>query len=172
MASQKKATLDSVEWWSHQATRVLAIIGGAVLWSMSIAVTADVVGRYCFNNPIKGVTEYCELGMPAAIFAGMAYTAAVGAHIRVTVLTSRSKGRWKLFLDALAFFIGALFFGLLAWKTGENAIFATQTREMLGVTGHMSTPPTKFIIAIGSGLACLQFLLSMVSCFCKAKRTA
>lgn len=96
--------------------RIANIISAIVIFIMMFYITADVLGRDIFSRPIPGTYEVSEMLMVLVVFLGLAYTQAMGGHIRTEVLLRFFPPRGRLIVEIisnLAFFI---VFGFLVWE--------------------------------------------------------
>ena len=64
----------------NQGANTLAVM---IIFFMMFHITADVAGRYLFNNPIPATYEITEMLMVLVVFLGLGYTQASRSHIRV-----------------------------------------------------------------------------------------
>lgn len=87
--------------------RIANIISAIVIFIMMFYITADVLGRDIFSRPIPGTYEVSEMLMVLVVFLGLAYTQAMGGHIRTEVLLRFFPPRGRLIVEIisnLAFF--------------------------------------------------------------------
>jgi TRAP-type C4-dicarboxylate transport system permease small subunit len=61
--------------------RVLGAAAALVLFCMMTLTTADVIGRYFFNRPLRGAFEVTELLLLTLIFAGLPLASRAGEHV-------------------------------------------------------------------------------------------
>jgi len=116
---------------------------------IGLIVVAQIVGRLA-GIPVPGAHEAAAFLMAAAIYLSLAYTLAVGGHIRVTLLLNRlgPTARWwaEMWCHAFGIFIIgdlAIFSAILAWESwlgGERSeglapipVFVPQAAMALGV---------------------------------------
>ena len=64
----------------------VALLGGLVLFVITLLVSTSVFYRYVLNEPILGDQEMVEIGMSLVVMMAMPYAALKGAHIRVDIL--------------------------------------------------------------------------------------
>lgn len=93
-----------------------ALLSGFLLVGLMSVTLVDVVGRYLFNAPLPGASEYTELLLLATVYTGLPAICLDDGHITVDLLTGALTGiaaTIQLFL-ARAFVAGAL--ALIAWQ--------------------------------------------------------
>lgn len=116
--------------------RVLGAGAAVLLFSLMILTTADVIGRYIFNRPLRGAFEITELLLLTLIFAGLPLASRADEHVTLDFIdmTLGPGGRRALrrLVDALC---GLIILGL-AWrvwiKAGKIAGYG-DTTEVLRV---------------------------------------
>ncbi|MDB9823327.1 TRAP transporter small permease [Deltaproteobacteria bacterium] len=75
-----------------------AYIGGFLLFLMMLLISADAIGRYVFNDSIKGVLDLIEILLVFIVFFSVGQVAILKSHVSVTLLFSRfPKGYQALF---------------------------------------------------------------------------
>jgi TRAP-type C4-dicarboxylate transport system permease small subunit len=116
--------------------RALGAAAALLLFGLMTLTTADVIGRYLFNWPLRGAFEITELLLLALIFAGLPLASRSDEHVTLDfidrALTLRGRGLLRRLIDlACAFIILGL-----AWrvwvKAGKIATYG-DTTEVLRV---------------------------------------
>jgi TRAP-type C4-dicarboxylate transport system permease small subunit len=101
--------------------RVLGVAGAVLLFCLMALTTADVIGRYIFNWPLRGAFELTELMLLTLNFAGLPLASRVDEHVTLDfidmALTDRGRLRLRRFVDLVC---GLLFLGL-AWRVWIKA---------------------------------------------------
>ena len=135
---------------------------------MTLAVVADVTGRYLFNRPINGTTEMVTLSVVAVLYLQLAYTLRSGRMTRSDAFHARLVARHPAIGHALglvfhvagvclaaAIMIGAWPKWLAAWHGGYY----------VGVVDVFTFPewPLILIIFLGCGLTGAQFILLAIN---------
>jgi TRAP-type transport system small permease protein len=114
--------------------RVLGAAAAVLLFGLMALTTADVIGRYIFNWPLRGAFEITELLMLALIFAGLPLASRADEHVTLDFIdmTLGAKGRLLLrrLIDSIC---GAIILGL-AWrvwiKAGKIATYGDTTEVL------------------------------------------
>lgn len=149
-------------------TNVMTIIGGLAIALMMFHVTADVAGRYFFNAPIPGtITIVSYYYMIVAAFIPLAFAEEKDAHISVEVVTERLPQWLQNNLQRLALLCSMTVFGMLAWRTFEEAgrKFAMGASVVQG-NSDITIWATYYVLPIGCGLMVLVLLYKfLVSTF-------
>lgn len=145
-----------------RAPAILAVGAGLCLLGMVGVVTAGVIMRYVFGNPILGVNEIVQLVAVALAMLALPHATATGAHVRVDLL-DKAMGRWgrlaaDIFSRALS--ITALFFLCRqAWsKAAEAAEFGDVTNML-----QLPLAPVYATIMIGMTLCALVFAAEILA---------
>lgn len=102
----------SIERVIYTTSSILMYISTGLLLVMLLLGTADVLGRYLFNNPITGTQEIFEILLPGIVLLGWAYAQRVKSHVTVDIIYNRFSPRLKaivgLFITSLAIVITVL----------------------------------------------------------------
>ena len=94
----------------------------ALLFGMMLLGTADVTGRYLFNNPILGTYETFGVLLPCIVLLGLAYTQAARAHIRITLVLQRLPSQVQHVLGIFTTLIAMFITVLIGWHGLELSI--------------------------------------------------
>jgi TRAP-type transport system small permease protein len=96
--------------------RVLGAAAALLLFSLMTLTTADVVGRYIFNWPLRGAFEITELLLLALIFAGLPLASRADEHVTLDFIDMALGDGGRLVLRRLVDLVcGMLILGL-AWR--------------------------------------------------------
>jgi TRAP-type mannitol/chloroaromatic compound transport system permease small subunit len=139
-------------------------LGSLLIFAMTLAVVADVIGRYLFNAPIDGTAEMVTIAVVAVLYMQLSYTLRSGRMTRSDAFHGRLAARHPavgevmglLFHAAGASLMAAIMIG--AWP---KVLAAWRENFYVGVIGVFTFPewPLLLIIFLGCGLTGLQFLL-------------
>ncbi len=132
---------------SRYCNLLLLWTGGIVLLGMMLLACANMLFRATWE-PIKG--SYELMGFFGALVAGFSLgnTQDHKGHIALTVLAGLFPKRVERAVDAITSLGCAVFFGLIAWRTGVWACSLIRTGE-LSETLHMPYYPFPFAVALG-----------------------
>lgn len=134
---------------------VLLYIAQAVLILMVFLITADVLGRWLFSQPIKGAVELIELGLSIVIFLSIGYTHLKEEHISIEFLVERLPEKVQLVVEVFIHIIIMLVMVLMAISIFWYAerLFNSGT-----ITGDIGLPI--YLFAVVSGIGAIVFALN------------
>src|SRR5438067_10536600 len=101
--------------------RALGFSAAILLFCLMMLTTADVVGRYDFNWPLRGAFEINELLLLTLIFAGLPLTSRADEHGSLDFIDMTLRERGRLILRHLVGFICGLLLLGLAWRVWIKA---------------------------------------------------
>jgi TRAP-type C4-dicarboxylate transport system permease small subunit len=143
---------------------LLAAIGTVWIFLLMFLIVADVLGRNFLNKPITGVAEFAGRSVVAIIFLQIGSAIGSGLMTRsdfmLRILGRRSE-RLVAALEAGYAVLGAALFALLAIISWPEAAQAWKGNEFFGVQGVFTMPlwPFRWLIVLGSGMACCAYFL-------------
>ncbi|MFT5650183.1 MAG: TRAP-type C4-dicarboxylate transport system permease small subunit [Yoonia sp.] len=144
------------------------VAGTCTVLALVVLLNVDVIARGVFNSPLKGTYELVQLSVVFIVFLQLADV------VRVDRLT-RSDGFLNLLhtrrpkltasLRRIINAISAIFMGLIAYIMFPEFIKMWGTQDFFGVPGVFTVPwwPIKLVIASGSALACVIFVLKVIT---------
>src|SRR5262247_4226433 len=88
--------------------RALGFCAAVLLFCLMMLTTADVVGRYIFNWPIRGAFELTELLLLTLIFAGLPLASRADEHVTLDFIDMLLGFRGRLLLRRLVDFVCGL----------------------------------------------------------------
>lgn len=160
---QLNVLFSAVENAIHRSSRWVRLVSQGTLFIMMFLVTAGVIARYVFNNPIKGDLEIQELMMVLIVFLALPYCQLEKGNVYVEVLVRRFEGRLKDIFQSFVYLIGLIIIGLIVWQTGVRAIkgFAAFHDH---VTLSLWIPITPFVViaTIGLALMGIEWLIELI----------
>lgn len=147
------SVLDKVGIFSRW-TNVIGVSGFFIMICLSFV---DVIMRYVFNSPIRGVTELVTVMMIVSIFLAIAHTQNVKAHVSVDVITSKLSVRPRLILEFITIILGLGIFTIIVWQNALEIPWVLENNAIHTQSFRVSKAPFLAIIVLGS--ACLWLLL-------------
>ncbi|MCO6390091.1 TRAP transporter small permease subunit [Aliihoeflea aestuarii] len=129
----------------------------AILMSMFVSV-ADVVGTM-LGRPVPGALEFTESTMVLVVFGGITFAQIRHAHIRVELFYFRVGPKMKSVMDLITSLAGIVFFSLIVWQGGVEALYSFEIREATSGSIRFPLWPARWLLVIGSGLMIVQLLL-------------
>ncbi|WP_299614117.1 TRAP transporter small permease subunit [uncultured Tateyamaria sp.] len=143
-------------------------MGTLVVLALVILLNADVIARGVFSSPIRGTYEMVQFSVVLIVFLQLADVVRVDRLTRsdglLNLMHSRRPGltaNIRRIINALS----AIFMALIAYVTFPEFLHMWDTNDYFGVPGLFTLPwwPVKLVITVGSALACLIFVLKVVT---------
>jgi TRAP-type C4-dicarboxylate transport system permease small subunit len=100
----------------------VALLGGLVLFALTLLTVISVIGRAVFSAPIPGDFELVELGMAVAIFSFLPYCQIVRGNVIVDLFTSKASARTKALLDGVGNLLFTAIAALLTWRVAIGGL--------------------------------------------------
>ena len=116
--------------------RVLGTAAAILLFCLMALTTADVVGRYILNWPIRGAFEITELLLLTLIFAGLPLASRADEHVTLDFIDMALGNSGRLLLRRFVDLVcGLLFLGLAyrVWIKADKIAGYGDTTEVLRV---------------------------------------
>ena len=101
--------------WERRFDAVLGIAASAILMGMMLLTFVDVVGRYVFNQPVRGGFEVTELGLLVLIFAGLPLVSHADEHVTMDFIDRLLSPRGRAVLERSIHALCAAIFFFGAW---------------------------------------------------------
>ena len=101
--------------------RMLGAAAAVLLFGLMALTTADVIGRYILNWPLRGAFEVTELLLLTLIFAGLPLASRADEHVTLDFIDLTLSERGRLLLRRLIDLVcGVIILGL-AWRVWIKA---------------------------------------------------
>jgi tripartite ATP-independent transporter DctM subunit len=126
------------------------VIGIAALSVMIIITFIDVIMRYIFNAPIKGVEEITEVAMICAIFLAVAHTHNSKGQISVDLVSSKLTQKPRLALEFITTMLSTGIFGIVVWRTFAYTVLLVSDHRFHSKFLPIPAGPFGAVIFIGS----------------------
>lgn len=148
----------------ERAVRVLAnglaLAAGVALLLMMLQTAADVFMSNFFGRPIRGNLEIVSVyHMVLVVFLPLAFVELRHEHISVELMVRLLP---KVVLRGVLVFgyaVSAIFFGVLAYQTWQDAVRAWQINEIMMGAIYVTIWPAKFALPVGFFAVMLATLL-------------
>jgi TRAP-type C4-dicarboxylate transport system permease small subunit len=101
--------------------RVLGAAAALLLFGMMALTTADVVGRYFFNRPLRGAFEITELLLLTLIFAGLPLASRAGEHVTLDFVDMLLGAKGQVLLQRAVDLVCGVIILALAWRVWVKA---------------------------------------------------
>jgi TRAP-type C4-dicarboxylate transport system permease small subunit len=141
--------------------RALGLAAAVLLFCLMMLTTADVVGRYIFNWPLRGAFEITELLLLTLIFAGLPLASRADEHVTLDFidrpLSEAGRLRLRRFVDLVC---GLLFLGLAyrVWIRADKIATYGDTTDVLRVP----VSPFVYFMAIMIAITGIVHLLKVI----------
>jgi TRAP-type C4-dicarboxylate transport system permease small subunit len=144
------------------------VAGTLTVLALVVILNVDVVMRGAFNAPLKGTYELVQLAVVFIVFLQLADVVRVDRLTRSDGFLNLLHGSRPKLTSAMRRIINAvsaIFMGLIAYIMFPEFLKMWGTQDFFGVPGVFTVPwwPVKLVIASGSALACLIFVLKVIS---------
>ncbi len=159
--------------WLHRFTALQSGLGTIGILVLIVLINTDVIGRYVFNSPLKGVPEVVSLAIVGIVYLQISHAIRQDRFIRSDMFISRllvSRPRAAHLLLCFHHLVGALLVGVVFYFVFPKFIEAYKTDEYIGSFGYFTAPiwPVGLVILIGCGTSVVQFALIAFQDFMKA----
>jgi len=143
-------------------------LGTLVVLALVVILNVDVVARGLFASPLKGTYELVQFSVVLIVFLQLADVARVdrltrsdGALNILHAKRPRAAAGARRIINA----ISAVLMFLIAYITFPEFLHMWETQDYFGVPGLFTLPwwPVKLVITFGTGLACVIFVLKVIS---------
>lgn len=145
----------------RKTTNMLCYMGMGMLVVLMFLGTADVVGRYFFNKPIKGTYEVSELLLAGIVFFGLAYALSVGGHVRVDTFLAFFRPRTRAIVGFIVCFLSLVIFVLIGWQGAELALKSWENNRLIDVI-FVPIAPFQLLVPLGALTLCLELIVKML----------
>ena len=147
---------DGIERTLRPITEVCNFTAMIALLIMVFLLTANVIGRYAFDSPVKGTEEFEEFLLVIVCYFGLAYTGLLKRHIRVDLIMSRFPEWVGHVVDTVTALMALMLWVMIAWRTFEAAI---KNMDPMITSPVMHWPIFPFILIVAFGSFLLWFVL-------------
>ncbi len=143
--------------------RLAVIVAGIALLIMGGIVTASVLGRQLFNEPIPDDLIMVGLLMVCVIALPLAYIESRRGHIEVTVTTNWLPPRGLGLLRAFGSLIMLLFFGAIGFMVAQRLPREISQGTYYDGRLEILTWPMKVVFAVGISLFVIRLAVSIIA---------
>jgi TRAP-type C4-dicarboxylate transport system permease small subunit len=133
-----------------------AIVAASAAMVLVLAVSVDVFNRRLFGGSVPGLLELNQTILVVIVFLAIPYGEKTGAHVRMTLLTSRLPERFARICRTLSYTLAV---GLSGWMAYASLTRATDSFERDEAhLGLVMWPlwPARWVLAIGLCLLAIQ----------------
>jgi len=144
------------------------VLGTLVVLALVVVLNVDVVARGLFSAPLKGSYEMVQFSVVLIVFLQLPDVVRVDRLTRsdgflglISVRRPGTATNIRRIINALS----AIFMGLIAYITFPEFLHMWDTNDYFGVPGLFTLPwwPVKLVITIGTSLACVIFVIKVIT---------
>lgn len=141
-----------------RAVDILAVLAGALIALIVIAVTFSVVTRFFFGISWVGLVELSAMSLLFITFLGTTWILRRGGHTTMDILVKRLNPRAQAIVNTVTSLLCALACLVLVWYGTQ--VFWTRFIKGTYLFSHVDIPDAYFlfIIPVGSFFLFIQFL--------------
>jgi TRAP-type mannitol/chloroaromatic compound transport system permease small subunit len=143
--------------------RCMNALGSLWIVVIMILINIDVIGRYVFNAPVRGVPLVISMSLIAIVSLQLADALFAGRMTRNAAVIGRlieRRPRVGRSLNSLFYLIGAAFMVMIVWYSTPIFEKAWNTDSYLGNRGDFILPdwPFKLLIVVGATATAIQYV--------------
>jgi TRAP-type C4-dicarboxylate transport system permease small subunit len=139
-------------------TRGVSFAGMFLLIPLMLLTSVEVVSRKLWNQPLPGTMELSSYMLSVFILLGIAYTQQAKGHVRVTMLTSRLRRRFRLLLDMITTLLSLFIICVLAWQGWMVGMEEKAVSDML----RIPQMPFRMLVSVGAFMLALELVLDLI----------
>lgn len=136
-----------------------------MLWILALVLVMniDIVGRFAFNRPLTGATEFVAVSVSALVFLLLPQTVHADRTTRVTLfhdLIRKASPLAGRVLDRAYLCLGTAVYGALSWWMAPKMVQAWRRDAFVGAEGIFRFPewPIFLVICVGAALSAASCL--------------
>ncbi|MCP8937758.1 TRAP transporter small permease [Alsobacter sp. SYSU M60028] len=133
-----------------------------------VLVSADAISRK-FGYALPGGVPITELFVAGLVFGGIVYAQANGVHLHVGILDGVLPRRGIVLTDYFGLLVGFVAIGIITWYGFAQAFDSWLSHEASDDKIKVPFWPSRFVLALGSLLLCLQFVLDATRLYLTGK---
>ena len=142
-------------------SRLLAILAAASIVAMVLAIAADVVVRNITGGSLPGMIEVAETSLVVSVFFGLAWAAANGEHVAVTLRADRFNQATMRVVNIFVWARSSAFIAWLRYASIRRAVDSTQMlEERFGIV-RWPMYPMRWVLVVGLVALLLVTLLNL-----------
>lgn len=159
-----------IEKCIHKASRTFSWVSVLVLGVMMVFISADVISRYIFKNPITGSIDFVVVMMVLLVFPAFAHVTHLNQHVRTDIIFDALSERKQGIIDIINSLCSIFIVGLVTWQLGKRVIKIIHNPPGI-TTDYFEWPHMPFLIiaTLGFGLMTLELIIWLFRSIKKAK---
>ena len=144
-------------------SRLLAVVGGAMLVVIMLALVIDVVSKAVRQSPIEGLVSYLQIALVAMVFLAMPFAQRLDAHVSMGLLVEAVPPRLAHGIQALGLAVVVPVMGYVAYNTVLLALDSISRREATLDIVNVPVWPARMILSLGLLVLVLELTRSVLS---------
>jgi len=117
---------------SESFSKALNVVSGVWLFSITVLILYDVIGREVFASPFHGTNEIVSNSVLSILMLQLPLTIINRSSLRTTILYGKMGPRGKGITEAISYLLAGLVFLGIAYGSWENMIEAWDILELEG----------------------------------------
>ncbi|NLS10700.1 TRAP transporter small permease [Nesterenkonia sp. MY13] len=146
-------------------SRAMGVVAALAIVVLMAAIVTDVTTRYITGGSMPAMVELSESALVVAVFFGLAWAGASGAHVAVSLVTDRLPDGVNRILTVVVWLLATGFTAWMTFATYERAVSSTDRSETRMGLVEWPIWPLRWVIVIGLAaflLVCVINLLRAV----------
>lgn len=143
--------LDSLCRWMGYVSAVLILV-------MMLVVVSDVCGRYFFNSPIMGASEFASFLMIVVVFPALAWAALTEKHVQVDILVSHFPPRVQAIFGSITLLAALGIYIIITWQSALESMVTTTVTSAL----RLPQAPFYWIMTVSLAIFCLSIIALVI----------
>lgn len=136
----------------------LGIGAGFLVFAMMVVILREVIGRYFLGSPAEWVGELSSDWLLLGVFyLGAGYAFMAGGFVKVDILLSRVKPKWRALVEAIHGIIALIYCAVIVWQGTLLALWSLR-RNMVSYGMGWPLFPTQVLVPIGAILVILSLI--------------
>lgn len=161
--------MDRIERWDKAYAKFSEALGwwvpGSLLMIAMLWVTGNVLGRYIFRYPLRGMREYVGVMLLVMTLIFLPHGWYGRAYITIDVVQSRlnPKGKVHWWFRFVYLLLACALAGLLFWSGISQLVYTIETHQLAGQPGmYMPFWPWISVIPIGFFLLAIRLVFDVI----------
>lgn len=151
-----------IEKWQTRIDLWMGYTSALMVVVIMFLVSADVVGRNFFNQPLPGTFEFSEVLLALIIFLALPYVQYKKANISIEMVSDHYPPKVREIFDICCMMLGVVMFGFLAERGIEMTLSSWAIDEISEGTIPFPMTPFKMMVPIGFGFLSLRLLTQFI----------
>lgn len=146
----------------ERVSRALGLASSFAVIAITLAIVADVTGRYLWSAPIDGASEFAVTAMIAVVYLGLMSAQRNAGNFRVDMLLRVLPAGAQQTLEILWRIVALVVLVLLAWLSTREAAISVEMGEASFGTIAFPVWPSRILLGIGMWALTAQVLVELV----------